>query len=114
MMRFEQSPNDPDKVILKRPQFAEGVKYDAGKLRWSLIPNDVMTDYIKVLEFGAAKYSENNWKYVDNGNTRYYDATMRHMEAWLQGENVDQESGISHLAHAMCCITFLMWLEKNT
>ena len=114
MMRFEQSPNDPNKVILKRPQFAEGVKHDAGKVRWSLIPAGVMDDYLKVLEFGAVKYSEHNWQFVPDAQLRYYDAAMRHMEHWWRGGDVDEESGLSHLAHAMCCITFLMWLEKNT
>ena len=113
MMRFEQSPNDPDKVILKRPQFAEGVKHDAGKLRWSLLPPYTIVEMIGVLEMGALKYGENNWKEVPNGNVRYYDAAMRHIESWLEGEKKDAESGLSHLAHAMCCIAFLMYLEKN-
>lgn len=91
----------------------EGKKYDAGKLRWSLIPQGVVDDYIKVLEFGANKYGKDNWQHVANGNTRYYDAAMRHMEQWWRGGDVDEESGSSHLAHAMCCISFLMWLEKN-
>lgn len=89
-----------------------GQKFDSGKLRWSLIPVGVMDDYIKVLEFGAAKYSENNWQHVPNANIRYYDALMRHMEHWRRGGDVDEESGMSHLAHAMCCVSFLMWLEK--
>lgn len=89
----------------------EGVKYDQGKLRWSLVPNGVMQEYIKVLEYGAVKYAENNWQRVPNATTRYYDAAMRHIDAWWQGEMDDPETGMPHLAHAMCCITFLMWLE---
>jgi hypothetical protein len=91
----------------------KGVKYDAAKPRWSLVPEGVMADYIKVLEFGAAKYAPDNWKHVPDATIRYYDATMRHMDAWWRGEAKDAETGSSHLAHAMCCITFLMWLEEN-
>lgn len=91
----------------------EGKKFDNGKLRWSLLPPYVVPDMLQVLEHGAAKYGTNNWMHVPNGNVRYYDAAMRHIESWLEGEKKDAESGLSHLAHAMCCIAFLMYLEKN-
>lgn len=89
----------------------EGVKYDQGKLRWSLVPQGVMSQYVKVLEYGAAKYAPDNWQRVPQATTRYYDAAMRHISAWWEGEMDDPETGLPHLAHAMCCITFLMWLE---
>lgn len=90
-----------------------GKKFDHGKLRWSLIPPHVIPDMVRVLEYGAKKYGEHNWREVPNAEIRYYDAAMRHIELWLQGEKEDEESGSSHLAHAMCCISFLMWLEKQ-
>ena len=90
-----------------------GVKYDTSKVRWSLVPEGVMEEYIKVLEFGANKYAPNNWKHVPQATTRYYDAAMRHIDAWWRGEMDDPETGMPHLAHAMCCITFLMWLEAE-
>lgn len=90
-----------------------GTKNDLGKPRWSLIPDGVLLDVVKVLEFGASRYGVDNWKHVPDATTRYYDAAMRHMDAWWQGEENDVETGSSHLAHAMCCITFLMWLEKD-
>jgi hypothetical protein len=91
----------------------DGVKYDDNKPRWSLIPAGVMSEYVGVLEYGARKYAPDNWKHVPDATVRYYDAAMRHMDAWWQGEETDAETGSSHLAHAMCCITFLMWLEQN-
>jgi hypothetical protein len=92
---------------------SEGVKYDAGKPRWSLLPDGVISDVVRVLEFGATRYGENNWKHVPHATTRYYDAAMRHMDAWWQGEMDDPETGMCHLAHAMCCISFLLWLERE-
>jgi hypothetical protein len=92
---------------------SEGVKYDGTKPRWSLLPNGAVNQIIEVLEFGAAKYAPDNWKKVDNGRQRYYDALMRHMEAWWNGEENDPESGLSHLAHAGCCLTFLIWIDRN-
>jgi hypothetical protein len=90
-----------------------GMKFDGHKPRWSLLPKGTVREIIEVLEFGAAKYAENNWQYVDDGHQRYYDALMRHMEAWWLGEKNDPESGMSHLAHAGCCILFLLWLDRD-
>lgn len=87
----------------------EGVKYDASKPRWSLIPNGTMEEVIKVLEYGANKYSPDNWKKVPEMEVRYYDAAMRHIDSYWQGEYLDEESGQPHLAHAVCCLLFLMW-----
>lgn len=50
--------------------------------------------------FGANKYTDNGWQSVPNGVERYKDALMRHLFAWLSGEEYDQESGYRHLAHA--------------
>lgn len=91
----------------------EGMKFDNGKLRWSLVPSGVMNEVIGVLEYGSVKYKEENWKYVQQAHIRYYDAAMRHIDAWWHAEQTDKESGRSHLAHAICCLMFLMWLDNN-
>jgi hypothetical protein len=90
-----------------------GTKYDGKKPRWSLLPAGTVQQIIAVLEFGAAKYTENNWQYVDRGPERYYDALMRHVHAWRDGEKNDQESGLHHLAHAGCCLLFMLWLDDR-
>lgn len=90
----------------------EGKKFDAGKPRWSLVPEGAMEEVIKVLEYGAQKYAVDNWKHVIDGETRYYDAAMRHVDAWWRGETKDPETGLHHLAHATCCLMFLIWLDR--
>jgi hypothetical protein len=91
----------------------EGLKYDEGKLHWELLPMDCVEDVVKILTFGSKKYGPNNWQEVDNANDRYYAALMRHLTANRKGEVLDEESGLSHLAHAMCNVVFLLWLEKH-
>lgn len=91
----------------------EGVKYDGQKLRWDLLPMECIEDVVKILSFGAKKYHDNNWKSVTPFEERYYAALMRHIVAWRMGEEFDEESGISHLAHAMCNLVFLSWNDKN-
>ena len=90
-----------------------GVKHDTGKRRFSLLPMGVVGLVVDVLEFGARKYAINNWQQVSDPQTRYYDAAMRHLDAWHQGEGPDPESGLPHLAHALCCIMFLAWFDMQ-
>lgn len=88
-----------------------GDKHDKGKPRWSLLPLGIIKQVIEVLEFGANRYQVDNWQHVPDARRRYYDAMMRHVDAWWNGEQNDPESGRHHLAHAIACAMFLMWLE---
>ena len=89
----------------------QGKKLDQNKPRMSLLPKGALNTVIRVLEFGATKYQENNWKHVPDAKTRYYDAMQRHIDAWWQGEQKDPETGEHHLAHAICCGMFLWWFD---
>ena len=91
----------------------KGSKFDTGKPRFSLLPHNTLSPVLRVLEAGAVKYSVNNWQHVENPRERYYDAAMRHLYAWFNGESKDLETGESHLAHAICCLLFLLWFESN-
>ena len=88
-----------------------GLKADNGKHRFSLLPKKTLRSVINVLEFSAKKYQPDNWQHVADAKTRYYDAACRHIDAWWHGEQTDPESGEHHLAHATCCLLFLMYFE---
>lgn len=92
---------------------SEGKKFDNGKLRWCLLPMQPIIQIIKVLMVGADKYGDENWKKVEPFRERYYNALMRHINAWWLGEKNDPEDGLHHLAHAACCILFLIWGDDN-
>ena len=77
----------------------KGIKFDDGKLQYSLIPPEIKLYLAEILTFGAKKYAPNNWKKIDV--QRYYDAFERHMTAFQLGEENDQESGMHHLKHAL-------------
>ena len=58
----------------------------------------------------AAKYGVNNWR-DDGGRSpwiRTYSSIQRHLNAWHSGEDLDPESGKSHLAHAATQLLILM------
>ena len=90
----------------------QGMKFDDGKRDFTLLPWDSVESIVEVLEFGAKKYSRDNWRYVDDAKHRYTKAALRHLIAYTKGEIDDPESGMPHLAHLGCCILFLMELDK--
>lgn len=86
------------------------MKFDTGKLRYSLIPPEATKALAEVLTYGAKKYKPNNWREVDD-TSRYWDALYRHLEAARNGEELDEESGLDHLKHAITNIAFLIALK---
>tara|TARA_R100000322_G_scaffold111973_4_gene71701 strand:+ start:3919 stop:4206 length:288 start_codon:yes stop_codon:yes gene_type:complete len=88
------------------------IKFDEGKRRWRLLPLGIVNDVVDVLDLGATKYGVDNWKKCEDWD-RYFDALMRHIIAWRQGEKLDPETNKHHLAHAICCAMFLIWKDKN-
>ena len=90
-----------------------GMKFDQEKPDYTLLPWGSVEEIVKVLDLGAKKYARDNWKLVDNGKTRYLAASFRHMAAYTQGQQNDPETGLSHMAHAGCCILFLLALEQR-
>lgn len=94
----------------------KGVKYDAEKLRWDLLPYDALEEVVKILTHGAKKYEDENWKRVTPSKKRYSAALMRHFSKWMQGEKIDPESGndkLRHIAQVVCNGLFLLWEEIN-
>jgi hypothetical protein len=102
---FNASDEDFDNAVILAN--AAGRKDDHAKPRMDLIAPEAMVALARVLTFGAEKYAPRNWeKGMDWG--RVYAAAQRHMWAWLAGEDNDPETGLSHMAHAMCCLMFLI------
>lgn len=81
----------------------EGIKHDEGKWDPTFVSAELIVTLAQVRAFGAKKYSRDNWK---NGFkvTRSLAAALRHIFIFLSGETNDNESGLSHLGHAACCI----------
>ena len=84
----------------------------ASKPRLDLLPSAALEAIAEVLTFGAQKYDDNNWARGARWG-RYYSALLRHLFAWWRGEDRDKETGLNHLAHAGCCLVFLMEYQRN-
>lgn len=88
-----------------------GRKDDDGKTRFHLLPWFALEQLGKVLTYGAKKYSDNGWRDVTDWRSQYSAALLRHIVAWQQGEKMDPESGLHHLAHAAACVFILLERE---
>jgi len=84
----------------------KALRYNEGKPQFSLIDLNSMEDCAKVLEFGANKYSRNNWQKGFPLST-ILDSMLRHIAALQRGEMIDPESGLPHTGHIQCNALFL-------
>lgn len=82
-----------------------GIKNDQNKPHLDLIPEELMVEIAKVLEFGAKKYAKNNWR-EGFEYSRPTAAALRHIYVWNSGRDNDEETGLSHLAHAITSLMF--------
>lgn len=106
------APPTPEPAVAPAEGLAGGVKHDAGKPRMDLLPPEALSEVAAVLALGAEKYAAHNWR-KGFAYSRLIAAALRHVFAWVGGENTDPESGKSHLAHAACCLLFLITFETT-
>lgn len=92
---------------LEPPKDPTGVKFDDGKTRYDLLPAYPLEMLALIYTFGARKYEDNNWRKGLRWG-RVFAAVMRHLWAFWQGEDLDPESGLPHLAHAAWGLFTLM------
>lgn len=83
-----------------------------GKPKLSMLPKEPLVQITRVLEFGEAKYDRNNWR-KGLPYTSVIDSALRHLHSFLEGEDTDHESGISHIAHAATNMVFLLQYLKD-
>lgn len=89
---------------------AEAAKFDGGKPPLGLISRYALEQEAHVMQYGVNKYGTHNWR-KGMDFSRLVDACLRHVYAFADGEDVDGETGLSHLAHARCCLAFLLEYE---
>lgn len=87
----------------------KGDKFSQGKLKYNLIPTYGLKQVARVLTMGAEKYGERNWEKGIKWS-ELMSAHERHYQAYKACEDIDEESGLFHLAHVVC--NGLMLLEN--
>jgi len=84
----------------------DNLKTGAGKLPMELIPRSTLEGLARSFDEGAHKYGAYNWRAGISYST-YYGALLRHLVAFWDGEDIDEESGNHHLDHALACLSIL-------
>lgn len=105
---------NPDGSITPVPGWEEngGQKFDQDKPRMDLIDGYAAEELAKVLTFGAKKYAPHNWR-KGIVLSRLIAASARHLFAIMRGEDIDEETGLAHASHLMCCAMFMVWTMKH-
>ncbi len=89
----------------------QGTKFDEGKPDLSLIPMAALKEEAIGFMLGTRKYGR--YQYASGLEaSRLVGAALRHIHAWMEGEEVDPESGASHLGHARCCLAMLLHCQQ--
>lgn len=84
----------------------EGLRYNKGKRRVDLVPPSLIEGVADVLDFGARKYDDNNWRKGMKWSS-VMASLKRHLLAFEKGEDYDPESGLLHIDHVGCNVAFL-------
>jgi hypothetical protein len=91
---------------------AHGLRYNDGKLKWSYVNWKAIEPMVRVLMYGAQKYSPDNWK-KGLKKEEVLESAMRHLTKLIDGEMNDPESGLSHIGHLMCNAMFYQYMVDN-
>lgn len=98
--------------LLEGMKQAVGIKHDAGKPPITLIPRVALEQEAQAFAYGAAKYGKGNYQ-LGMKWSRMADAAMRHILAFMDGEDKDPETQLSHLAHARASLAMLIYNVEN-
>src|SRR5271165_3616889 len=77
------------------------------KVALALVPPASTIYQALAMENGAIKYGAYNWRKNKVQAMVYLNAAKRHIDSWLDGEEVAADSGVPHLGHAMACLGIL-------
>ncbi|GMU26141.1 MAG: hypothetical protein AMXMBFR16_10460 [Candidatus Uhrbacteria bacterium] len=89
------------------------LRFNAGKPKVSYMLQfpRVLEAMARIMEFGAAKYEDGNWKKGGKEDQEYLDSAMRHILQRLEGKVFDDDSGCAHIGHAIW--NLCAWLQLN-
>lgn len=93
--------------VLGYPDNNPKTQFGAAKIPLHLVPPSAIHALANAFADGAAKYGPYNWREFAISSSVYYAACMRHLFAWWDGEDLAQDSGKSHIDHAMACLAMI-------
>lgn len=79
----------------------------AAKAPFAALPFAVLAELAVACGEGAEKYGRHNWRSGRVLASTYYAAALRHLVAWIEGEDIDPDSGLSHVVKVMSSLAVL-------
>ncbi len=93
-----------------------GLRYNVSKLPLSWVPGSLVKAVAAVLKKATERpvnpYPAHNWRKGLKW-AEVSESLERHLIAWREGENLDPDTGLSHLWHMGCNIAFLIEFEEK-
>lgn len=84
-----------------------------GKVPISTVPAQVIAECGLAMLEGARKYGRHNYRVAGVRASVYYDAAMRHLMAWFEGQDIDPDSGLPHIVKALASLIVLRDAQIN-
>lgn len=113
----------PRQAVAEIPETAPAVGYPDNNPKTAIglakpplnfVPPVALIHLGLAMENGGTKYGPMNWRDAEISASVYYDAAMRHLLSWWDGEDRASDSGVHHLSHAMaCCAIALDAIEQG-
>lgn len=102
------APPPPPKRDGGYPDGNPKTTYGEKKPGFDAIPPSALLHLGAAMNNGKEKYGAMNWRHSEVSATVYYNAALRHLLAWFDGEEYAEDSGVHHLAHVMACMSILL------
>jgi hypothetical protein len=83
------------------------------KTPFSTVPAGFTAELGLALLEGARKYGRHNYRVIGVRASVYYDACLRHLTSWWEGEDIDPDSGLPHLVKAAACLAVIRDAQMN-
>jgi hypothetical protein len=103
ILRTAPFQSTSDDVKDTNPKASIGIR----KAPLSTVPGNVLAEMGVAMLEGASKYGRHNWRVSGVRASVYYDAAMRHLIAWWEGEDIDPDSGMSHITKLLACMAVM-------
>jgi hypothetical protein len=102
---------EPEEIPVKptNPKDALGIK----KAPLHCVPLPPLVELGLAFMEGGRKYGSHNYRAMGVKASVYFDAIMRHLFAWWEGQDVDEDSGVSHVTKAIACLFVLRDAQLN-
>lgn len=97
---FTPAEKSDDRTKPSNPKYAFGVK----KVPMHVVPCGPLLEVALAFMEGGRKYGTHNYREVGVRASTYYNAALRHLMAWWEGEDIDSGSGVHHVSKAIACL----------